>query len=100
MKIGQLDKDVAVGQLFREKSTENSCGEESLERICDERTVWGWNNHPNSMLLPYSEYTISAWESPKGVCNKNILTFSRLLYEQIHDKCKLGIFITVCRIYL
>lgn len=39
MKIGQLDRDVAVEQFFREKPSENSCGEESLERICDERTM-------------------------------------------------------------
>lgn len=39
VKIRYLSRDVAVGQLFREKSSENSCGEESIERICDEKLV-------------------------------------------------------------
>ena len=40
MKLRQPSRDVAGGMaLKREKSAENSCGEESIERICDEDSV-------------------------------------------------------------
>lgn len=102
LKIRQLDRDVTGGQLFREKSLENSYGEAS---ILYRENLW-WEDSVR-MAQSSGEYavglmrvcTLNVGISPKSVCIKNIITLCRLVSEPfLSGKCKLRIFIAVCRI--
>ena len=101
VKSRQLSKDVAVGHLFREKSSE-----QLWRRVYRENRWW---ESTMRMAQSSGKYTVALLKvctlnlgiSPKGVCSKSIITFSRPVSEHIlSGKCKLWVFIAVHRLYI
>ena len=63
---------MAVRLLFREKSSENRCGERSVERTHDDRIRWEWHSHQNSTVASVRICTPNWGTSPKMYAIKRL----------------------------
>ena len=63
---------MAVRLLFREKSSENRCGERSVERTPDDRIRWEWHSHQNSTVALVRICTPNWGTSPKMYAIKRL----------------------------